>query len=298
MLEDIQNGGMLADSLFRHISLSASACSIVKSGHSAGTLGYSIGIARSLLEREDELAKKLLSAMLYPFIIGICTAALTIGLIRGIMPQIVPMLVGMHVPLPLLTRAVIAISDHMARFGIYYALGFVVSCIAVPMLYRRSKAFRSAIQTALIRAPIVSSLARDYSLAIFLRSCGSLISSGIAVESAYAQTVASVGLIPFRKRLERSIGDVSRGTSISEALAIRGLPVYVSALASAGQQSGTLGVSLVRAAEIVDRGLEAYLKRATALVEPIMMVGMGGIVGSIALSIMMPIYDVSRVLSH
>ena len=125
------------------------------------------------------------------------------------------------------------------------------------------------------------------------------MSSGASITDSYNRVSSRVFLVPLRTYLmERSSG-ISHGISLASVFStINHIPAYVCPLVSAGEASGTLGSSLLRAADIIDRDIENSLKRLTSLIEPIMMVGIGGVVGAIALSIMMPIYDVTRVLQH
>lgn len=147
--------------------------------------------------------------------------------------------------------------------------------------------------------PIVGRLARYYSLALTVRSLGSLVESGAALGESYVRVAETMPLLPLRSAFKKKSADISRGVPLGTVLSgMKRMPSYIAPLVSAGEASGTLGISLVRAADILDRDIEHALKRLTALVEPVMMAGMGCAVGAIALSIMMPIYDVSKALQH
>jgi type II secretory pathway component PulF len=145
--------------------------------------------------------------------------------------------------------------------------------------------------------PIAGSLIRKYSLAIFCQSIGALVESGEGTDSAFCKTAAAVGFIPLQTRLMARSSMISRGDPLSDALK-NDAPAYVSSLVAAGEASGHLGQTLTRAAILLDRELDQSLKRLTSLVEPVMMICMGSVVGVIALSIMMPIYDISKAIQH
>jgi len=152
-------------------------------------------------------------------------------------------------------------------------------------------------QSFLIRIPLIGGLFYRYSLSLFLRSAGSLIESGLQSAIAYRNAAEVLSLIPLRNELTKEASAVSRGVPFGSAVAkIKRIPPFVPPLVSAGEVSGALGRSLLRAADILDRGVDHSLKKITALIEPVMMAGMGFAVGAIALSIMMPIYDISKVL--
>ncbi len=292
----VESGGLLSKNLRLHIGLSETLSGLVGQGELSGSLSKSLHSARTLLEKEDELFKKCASAMAYPIVIGLFACLLTLGLVRGILPQIVPMLKSLQVELPLITRIVITVSDVLTRQGLYILIGLVFAIIIARISYTKVKVIRQVTQLGIVNLPLAGTLVHNYYLAVFLHSCGSLVESGVAVKEAYLGTVRSIKLIPLREKLERKLPDVSAGRSLSGIISGGKIPSYIPPLLGAGELSGTLGLSIIRAGTILDCDIEHSLKKITSLIEPIMMVAMGCVVGGIALSIMMPIYDISKVL--
>jgi len=132
-----------------------------------------------------------------------------------------------------------------------------------------------------------------------IRSLGSLVKGGLHITESYGQVCEKNPLLPIRKYFIEQKKRLSQGITITDIFShVKHLPSHVVPLVRAGESSGTLGDSLIRSADIVDRDMEYSLKKLTALIEPLMMIGMGIVVGSIALSIMVPIYDVSKNLQH
>ena len=294
----VESGGLLSKALTESIGLPKTIAGLIEHGESSGELVKALGVAKSLMEREDELLKKCTSAMAYPVIIGVFASLLTIGLVRGVMPQIIPMLMSLHVQLPLITRVVIFVSESFLSYGLCAAVATAIVVAALMLLYKKSKGFRSAVHLVILRMPLVGRLVYTYFLAVFLRSCGALLESGLSIARAYSNTVRTISFWPLRDKLESKAASVSRGVPIGTIFAQARMPSYIAPLINAGEISGALGASMVRAAAILDREIEHSLKRLTSLIEPVMMAGMGLVVGSIALSIMMPIYDISRVLQQ
>lgn len=295
----VESGGSLSRALQKFLNISLTISGLIENGETGGKLAEVLNTSRQLLEKEDELRKKCASAMAYPIIIGIFALILTIGLMRGIMPQIVPMLKSLHVQLPLLTRIVMALSDGLSFYGIYILFMVILLPSIFLYSYKRVALVKKLVQSFLIRIPLIGYLVHSYSLSLFLLSCGSLVESGLGSAGAYKNAVNTMSLIPLRRELSKELSPVSHGVPISLVLKkIKRVQPFVSPLLSAGEMSGTLGKSMLRGALILDREIEHSLKRITALIEPIMMAGMGIVVGAIALSIMMPIYDISRVLQR
>jgi type II secretory pathway component PulF len=295
----IESGNSLSRALRKSLNISLTISGLIENGENGGKLAEALNSSRKLLEKEDELWKKCASAMAYPIIIGLFSLVITIGLMRGVMPQIIPMLKSLHMQLPLLTRIVMALSDILMAYGLYLALLIVLLPIAFLYLYKKNQLIRKFTQSILIRFPLFGDLIYSYSFSLFLLSCGSLIESGMGSATAYENAVGTSSLIPLRNELSKELPSISRGVSISIAFRkMKRIRPFMSPLLSAGEISGTLGKSLLRGAMILDREIEYSLKKITALVEPFMMAGMGLIVGAIALSIMMPIYDISKALQH
>jgi type II secretory pathway component PulF len=296
--ESVEAGGLLSSALVRQLRIAGTTTSLIEQGERSGQLAAALTTATGLLERQDELTKKCFSAMLYPAVIGIFASLLTIGLVRGVMPQIIPMLLSLNDQLPLITRVVIFISQGFLAYGIYVAGGIVIAGIGMGILVKKITAVRAGLQAVLLHLPIVGSLMRDFALVSFLRSCGSLVETGMPVKAAFDAVVHGLPLIPLRRRLQVKGQSLSGGIPLGQVLGALHIPRFVAPIIMAGEASGTLGVSLTRAATILDRSMEHSLKKLTSLIEPLMMAGMGTVVGGIALSIMMPIYDISRVLQH
>ncbi|MBP6858487.1 MAG: type II secretion system F family protein [Candidatus Pacebacteria bacterium] len=292
-------GSTLASSFALSVGAPAMVIGLIEHGEQSGRLAQSLAMARTLMERQDDIRRKSLSALTYPLVIGVFASLLTVGLVRGVMPQITPMLKSLRVDLPLLTRAVIFISENAFEYGLI-ACGMIAAAIVlVSILYRSTRLFKKFVHICVVHTPLIGTTVHSYALSVFLRSCGTLIDSGISAVTAYDHASSAVSLTVLASRLSTRSMQISSGVSIGVAIRdIARIPPHVSPLLLAGEASGNLGSSMIRAADIIDRDIDHRLKRITALIEPTMMAGMGIVVGAIALSIMMPIYDISRVLQR
>ena len=293
----VESGQMLSVALAHEIHVPLAVVGLIACGESSGSVALALRSAHSLLEREDELLKKCLSSLTYPIVIGLAAVGLTIGLVRGVMPQIIPLLLGLHTDLPILTKIVIAVSQGFTSYGLCASVGGALIAVAAIAAYGRLYRFRLVAHQMILSTPLIGGLAERYALAIFFQSMGALVESGMPADVAFVRTMPTLSLLPLRVSFERAAPRIIHGESLHIVLG-RGLPSYISPLIAAGEASGSLGSALSRAAGILDRELEHSLKRLTALIEPVMMLGLGAAVGSIALSIMMPIYDISKALQH
>ena len=294
----VRTGRRISDELAARLGLSEAASGLIGHGESSGRLVTSLGTARAMLERHEELRRSCLSALTYPSIIGVAACGLVIGLVRGVLPQIIPMLVNMHVPLPFLTRCVIWFSDVVQSYGLMILGASLVIGVAFITIYRTSVRVRTVVQVGMLRAPLVGSFLERYAISVFLRSCGSLIEAGVSSVDSYAASASTVAMLPVRSRLIGLKDEARRGIPLYAIFGQAGFPPAVCGLTRAGEMSGHLGSALVRSADIMDRDMNHALKRMTSLIEPAMMIVMGVVVGAIALSIMMPIYDMSKNMPH
>jgi len=292
----VEKGGKLSHALRRYIGCNSMICGLLAHGEVSGNLTGSLELARSLLEKDDELRRKCLSALAYPLIIGIFASLLTLGLVRGVMPQIIPMLKSLNVGLPLITRSVIFASEVLMKYGIYILVVVILLVAIFAFAYKNKYKVRQISHAYLIRIPLTGKLLEMYNFSIFLRSLGSLMDSGIPLSQAYLNVVGTTELIPLKEDLRSKISQVEKGVPLGTVLRSKRIPSFIRELVAAGESSGRLSSSLLRSSDILDRDIDHFLKKLTALIEPLMMAGMGTIVGGIALSIMMPIYDVSKVL--
>jgi type IV pilus assembly protein PilC len=300
LLKDIQKGVAFSKTFSDHISSQGILVGIIRQGERSGELGKAFVSAHALLEKRDELSKKCISALAYPCVIGVFALVLTIGLVKGIMPQIIPLLLSLHVQLPLLTRIVIHVSQGFITYGVYVGVVLLGLVYTFRFIFGKYLVFRRSVHFVMLGLPLFGSILRTYSQALFLRACGSLIESGVSASQAYENASKGVSLIPFRLSLESLHPALEQGIQMASVFRNKELHMdpFVPALISAGEASATLGAACIRAADILDKSLDHSLKRVTSMIEPLMMIVMGCAIGAIALSIMLPIYDISKVLQR
>lgn len=292
----VENGTKLSHALNDKISLPSAVRCIIEHGESSGRLVDALKESRHILEKKEELIKKALSSSTYPAVIGIFSVILVISLMRGIVPQMKPLLDGLDMDLPMLTRIVLWVSESIISYGIY-ALGFIfLMMFSFVYLYKKKYFWRKFVHVSISKFPIVSRLIFDYQSVLFLNSLGYLLGAGVPLVKAYRDACYAVSLIPLQEYLLANADELSRGTSIVKILESSGFKDHTIALVSAGLGSGALSNSLIRSASLIEGEIDETLKRASVLLEPSLMVGMGTVVGCVALSMMMPIYEISKTI--
>ena len=213
------------------MKISPTIAGLIEHGEDSGELAKALTLAKSILEREDALVKTCLSAMAYPSIIGIFATLMTVGLMKGVMPQIIPLLESLHVQLPLLTVAVIFLSENLIKYGAYALCAALVLISSAIFLYRKIRLIQFICHSIILRMPIVGKLARYYSLALTVRSLGSLVESGAALEESYLRVTETAPLLPLRSAFENKSADISRGVPLGAVLSgMKHMPSYISAI--------------------------------------------------------------------
>ena len=293
----VEAGQTLGNALAMEVNLPLTITNVINCGESSGDLAIALKTAHDLLEKEQLLISAALGALIYPTVIFSATAALSLGLTQGVMPQITPILLGLHRELPLLTRVMVVFSDWLASYWLYASAILLVSLVAMMMLYRFYQPFRFGTQWLMLKVPFLGKAIKRHTLTLFFRTIGALVNAGVPVDSAYNQAAQDINVRPLRCILLDQAISLQQGIAIS-TMVFPGAPPYVSSLLACGHLGGQLGPALVRAADLLDLESAATFKKISVLVEPLMMLFLGGSVGLVALSIMLPIYDVSNAIQR
>ncbi len=293
----VESGQTLGNSLVADVGLPLVIASVINCGESAGSLAAALRNAHDLLEKENILIGASISASIYPAVIFVATSALSLGLTQGVVPQIAPILFGLHRDLPFLTKIVVNISAWIAVCWPYIIAVFIVLFLLNILFYRFCKPFHFAVHWLCLKMPLLGTVLHYQALSMFFRVTGALVNAGVPVDSAFHQAASVVNLWPLRQILLKQHLCLRQGTAIS-GITFPGVPAFILSLLVCGQASGQLGVVLIRAADLLDRQLNTSFKRVSVLVEPVMMLCLGGFVGLVALSIMLPIYDISSALER
>ena len=297
VIADIAEGQSLSKSLGRFPNIFGDfAINIIKVGESSGILSQNLEYLADELKKKDALNRKIVGASVYPAVIGAATLAITIFLMVYLFPKITPVFTSLHMALPLSTRIVMAASNMLLHYGIYLLAALVIAIVATGVAHHRFTRVRYAFDYALLRAPIIGSVAQSYCLANGARTLGLLLKSGITLSIAVPLTADTMRNLIY-KDAYRELGDaVTRGEKISTYFAAHRelFPAIMNQMVSVGERSGNLSATLLYLAELYEGEVDDFTKNLSSLVEPVMMVVMGVVVGFIAISIITPIYGITQ----
>jgi general secretion pathway protein F len=265
----------------------------VAAGEASGALGPILERLAEGLERDQQVRGKVITALVYPAVLALVALGVVTALMVFVVPKVVDQFDSMNQTLPLLTRAVIGVSDLMRTWGWLIALLLVggVGGFGVGM---RSPSFRLAVDRRLLRLPVVGRLTRELHGARMARTLSTMIAAGLPVLEGLTITARTVSNRALRASTEMMAEAVREGGGLSAAMRRADVfpPILVHMTAS-GEASGRLEPMMERAADYLEREFSAFTAVMLSFLEPAIIVVMGGVVALIVLSILLPILQIN-----
>lgn len=299
IIRDVANGRDLSRSLGRFRKVFGEfALNIIKVGETSGTLPENLIYLGTEIDKERELKRKVVGAMIYPILIVIMTFVVTALLTVYLFPKLLPIFQSLKVDLPWTTRLLLWISNFLINYGLWVLVGFVLAIIGYFLLLRL-RPVRLFVHKALVRFPLIGSFFQDYQLTSICRTLGLLLKGSMTVLEAIRITGDTTSNLSYREELRAIHRIVARGGNISTHMEKKSkfFPPLVSQMIAIGEKTGNLAETFVYVAEIYEQDLDEKTKRLQTVIEPLLMIFMGLIVGFIAVSIITPIYDITQHLT-
>ncbi len=295
--DEVNEGGSLAEALRRHPGLfSPLFVSMVAAGESSGALEEVLARLADILEKRVQLVGKVKAAIAYPVMMVVVAVAVVTFLISYVVPGITRLFVEMNQELPWPTRFLIAVSTFSQTYMVLLIAAFCAGIIGLMALYK-SHDGKVRMDRVTLRLPLFGPLLFRLELARLTRTLGTLMKSGIPVITAMeiTQRVVQNSLIADAVNAVRD--SVHKGESIANAVRITGMfPPVVYHLIATGQMSGNIEGGLIDIAEMYDTEVETSVRTLTSLLEPVILLVMGGIVGFIVLAILLPVFEINQAL--
>lgn len=295
--DGVLEGRRLADALGREPrSFPSLYRAIVSAGESSGTLPELLERLSLLLERQAEMRGKLLSALAYPAVLTLVALGVVAALMIAVVPRVVEQFDQVGQQLPLLTRVVIAISDFLAGHWWLLLIGMLVLAAGAAQALR-NEAIRLRFDRKLLGLPLVGRLIRDLHAARMARTLATMIESRLPLVEGLALTTRTINNRELRRATGEIVDSIRGGGSLSGALARAGVfPPLLVYLAASGEAAGRLDAMLAQAADYLEREFDNFTATAMSLLEPAIIVAMGGIVAAIVLAILLPILQLQNLI--
>lgn len=297
MVAAVRDGRPLSDAMAEHPRVFPPLyVSMVRAGEVGGQLERSLDRLATLWEQDAELIGRLKSAAAYPLFVLVMAIAMTLFLMSYVIPTLSQVFTESGQALPLPTRIVLAISGAIRAWWWLLLLGAAAVVVAVRQ-WAASLAGRAAVDRVFIRLPGLGPLARKIETARLARSLGVLIGQGVPLLSALEVVARNITNLTLREAVLTVQARVREGSSIAAALgATREFPVFVSNMVAVGEESGTVDAALLKVATAYERDVDRTIRTLTTLLEPIMLVVVGGVVMFIVLAMLLPIFQLGSVV--
>ncbi|MBI5133962.1 MAG: type II secretion system F family protein [Candidatus Taylorbacteria bacterium] len=264
---------------------------MLKAGEISGQLDTTLERLSQYLARDYSLKSRIRSALIYPAVLLFASSGVVALLLIAVLPRLAKSFETNKVELPGITKFFIALSDALTYS---YILDIaIVALLAWFFIYfRRTDMGRKLWFSALSKAPVAKDLVKKIAVVRFARTFGNLEDAGISAVEALHVSADSIGNDVYAVALNRSAKDLEQGISLSKALSAhpRLFPKVFVGLVAVGEKTGSLGKVLLSLAEFYEEEVNDKLKDLTSVLEPILLLAMGLVVGAIALSILLPIY--------
>lgn len=269
---------------------------LIRAGEESGELATVMDKLATYSEGQQALQQKIGLAMVYPAIVIFVAVLVVGGLLIFVVPPVVEVFQQTKQELPLLTRALIVLSDFLSATWLYLIALFVISGI-VAQRALQNEAIRHQFHLKLLRLPIVGKLIRGSNTARMASTLSILVGSGVGLLTALNAACGVVNNLPMRRALEDAAMKVREGVTLSRALAASGLfpPVLVHLIAS-GEQSGRLDIMLDRVAKQQTQEVSGFTTALTSILEPVLILFMGAVVLLIVLAILLPIIQMNQMV--
>lgn len=291
--ESVQGGSTLAEALGRHPKVFDHLyVNMVEAGEMGGALDTILVRLAVYREKADALVRKVKGAMVYPTVVAVVAIGVTIAMLTFIVPVFAKMFGGLGAELPKPTQIVLGISNFLKGYFLYLVLG-TFAFVAGFIYWVRTESGRAMFDAGLLKAPIFGNLVRKSSVARFTRTLGTLISSGVSILDALEITAKTAGNVVIAKAIRKSVLSIAEGDTITAPLKETGVfPPMVTQMISVGEKTGGLDEMLNKIADFYDEEVDQAVSALTSLIEPVIIVFMGAIIGGILIAMYLPMFDI------
>ncbi|MEK6667005.1 MAG: type II secretion system F family protein [candidate division NC10 bacterium] len=287
----VEAGSTLADALRRHPkTFDELYVNLVEVGEAGGILDTVLQRLSVYIEKAAALKRKVKSAMIYPLTIVGVAFIVVIFMLTFVIPTFAKMFAGMGADLPLPTLIVIKLSDFATRFW-WLIIGSVIGIVVGIRAYYRTEGGRSLIDALVLKLPVFGTLIRKVSVARFTRTLGTLVSSGVPILEGLRITARTAGNRVVERAVLETRASVTAGKTLAEPLkASTVFPPMVVQMISVGEQTGALDAMLNKIADFYDDEVDTAVTALTALLEPMMIVFLGVVIGGLVIAMYLPIF--------
>jgi type IV pilus assembly protein PilC len=296
--KDVVGGASLTEAMAKHPqAFSKLFVSMVRAAEAGGILDLILDRLATFLEKEQEIIGRIKGAMVYPVCVLIFALLMVVAMFIFVLPTFKDIFDGSGAELPLITRLLFLMSDLLRAY--WYLLPTVPLGISFGLKqYYKTEQGHWNIDKLKLRIPVVGELVQKMAISRFSRTFGTLVNSGVPVLRALEIVAETAGNVVIARAVDQARASVREGQRISAPLAASGIfPQMVTQMMDIGEETGRMSDMLIKIATFYDNEVDVAVKALTSLIEPLLIIFLGGIVGFIVGSIMVPMFTLINVIS-
>lgn len=289
--KDVKGGLSLTDAFSKHTNVfSRLYINMVKAAEAGGILDKILDRLSGFLESEQSIRGKIKSAMVYPTMVLIFAGFMVVAMFLFVLPKFKEIFASMNVEMPMATKMLFAMSDVMVAYW-YIPLSLSVVGYFFFKWYVKTEAGAWQIDSLKLKLPVIGELVQKMAVSRFSRTFATLISSGVAMMRSLEIVAETSGNKVIAKSIDNARNAIREGQKLSTPLLASGVfPSMVTHMIDIGEETGRLSEMLTRISDFYDQEVDNAVKALTSMIEPALIIVMGGLVGFIAISIMAPIF--------
>ena len=294
IFDDVQGGKTLSESLARYPNVfSELFVNMVYVGEISGNLDKVLDILAVQLEKEHDLISKVKGALTYPAVVVVAMIGIAILMLTYILPKILGVFSDMKVTLPATTVFVINLSNFIRDHSVLLILLFIGALIFLKFFLKTDTGKRS-LSFVTIYTPVVSNIVVKVNCARFARIYSALLKSGVSVIDSLGIVSRTLSNVYYKDALKEGISAIQKGTDLSDIIAMypKIFPVLVSQMLEVGEETGKTETVLEKLADFYESEVDQITKNLSSIIEPVLMLMIGGMVGFFAVAMMQPMYGV------
>ena len=296
--DQISAGTPVAQALRRHPKVFDELfCSLVEAGENSGTLETMLERVAIYKERMETLKNKIKKALYYPVFVLLIGMGVSALLLIKVVPEFEKMFAGFGAELPAFTQLVVNMSRFMQEWW-YLVLGAMVAAVyIILMMKKRSPAFELRLSHLGLRLPVIGQLLHKSAVARFARTLSTSFAAGVTLVDSLESAGKASGSLVYNRHVQQIREDVSTGQQLNFAMRNgRLFPTMVNQMVAIGEESGALDTMLAKVADFYEEEVEAMVDNMTSLLEPMVIVVLGVIVGSLVIAMYLPIFQMGDIL--
>jgi type IV pilus assembly protein PilC len=296
VIDNVENGYPLWKAMDAQSFFTPHAIALVRIGEEAGNLAENVVYLAQQEEKDAALKGKVKMAMIYPTIVMVLMFIIVVGLGMFVLPQLLGVLTSLDVPLPLATRMIILFTNMFTEHGAVFVPSMIGAFFVLSILSKYTN-FKVVTQWVMFHIPGIGALAREATIARFGVILGGLLKAGVPVVEAMQSLVTVTPIVRYKKLYQKMLDHIQVGDSFAKSFTLikkseKLLPPSVQQLVITGERSGALADITLKIADIYDKKASDTAQKLPVILEPMLLLFIGGLVGTIAFAIIVPIYSI------